>query len=354
MPLLLAGLCLSLAAGCGDDGDEGASAAPPLRGAIKTDDPAHTFAPIVYQHPDERYLPLSAKAFVMASTLYFGEDLGCPEHRVAKGERELPRLTEEPTYSVRPFEGADCRRRSERAYGAEEVTRPHENTPARVQGLRPEEGFYLDLDDSQRGGAPASTLAVQSELHGAAAWYEKHPERVAGGPGMRVTHWLVYGMHAPRRADGRPLATMTHEGDWERIDVLLRGQGRRWKPFAVVTYDPRGRPTETPWTELRREAARYPSSDFDRGRVHPVLFGALGTHTFRVRPGNRTEREVDLIGRPSRIRDVSRGPCRACPRMETALPGFSLDSQYWYGFGGAWGERGLTTLMTGPLGPRPD
>jgi hypothetical protein len=25
----------------------------------------------------------------------------------------------------------------------------------------------------------------------------------------------------------------------------------------------------------------------------------------------------------------------------------------WYGFGGAWGERGLLTFTTGPLGPYP-
>lgn len=349
----LAGVCLALV-GCGDDGDDRGASAPPLTGGIVTESPEYTFAPIVYMHPDERYLPKSGKQFVSQSTLYFAQGPFCRPRRVAAGNRELVRLTEPPIYSMRPFTDTDCRRRSKRSYRSDEVTRPHENSDLRVSGLRPDEGFYLDLDDDARRGPPAGPgMDGQAEVHGAAAWHDKHREQVAGGPGMRITHWLLFGMHAPHDLRRRPLPDVTHEGDWERVDILLRGEGRRWKPIALRTYDSRGRATETRWGALRREKANFVAPDQDRGRVHPVLFAALDTHTLHTRPGSRVARETDMTGAPVRARDVSRGPCRNCPRMETALPGFSLESQYWYGFGGAWGDLGRTTLMTGPLGPRP-
>jgi hypothetical protein len=142
---------------------------------------------------------------------------------------------------------------------------------------------------------------------------------------------------------------MTHEGDWERVDVLLQGAGRRWKPVAVRLFDPDGSSREVPWGKLRRRAAIHSTEGGER--THPVLFAALGTHTLYARPDTRVNREVDLAERVAHTRDVTHPPCRACPRWETRLPGFSLESQYWYGFGGAWGERGPTSLTTGPLGP---
>ncbi len=343
---------MSLLAACGllvaQAGCRGGDASAPPKGAIATPDPALTFAPVVYLHPDERYLPLSGNAFVAESRLLFGEDHGCEDHAVASGQRALEHLTEEPVFTVRPFEDLDCRHPSPRSYRADEITRPHENTPAREPGLRPEEGFILDLRNGARRGPAASYLGGRAGVHGAAAWHSTHREEVDGEPGLRVTHWMVYGMHAPRRVNGRPLTTMTHEGDWERVDVMLQGSGRRWKPVAVRIFEPDGRGREIPWADLRRE-----SSEDDPRRTQPVLFAALGTHTLRAHPGDRVEREVDLIGHEALIRDITRGACRTCPRFDTSLPGFSLASQRWYGFGGAWGERGTTTLMTGPLGPRP-
>ena len=66
------------AAGCGSDSRDG----------IETRSPERTFAPLVQLSPDERSLPIGARWFLERSVLWFADDQGCADRKIAVG-REL-------------------------------------------------------------------------------------------------------------------------------------------------------------------------------------------------------------------------------------------------------------------------
>lgn len=349
--LVVASLVAAVVAGCG--GSAG--------GTVTTDTPAQAFAPVVHLHPAERFMPMDDRWFLSRSALWFAEDMGCEDRKIAVGKRLKAQQNEVVDWLFETGIGwgraywrqayvdgrCDDYREAYRYY-ANQLTRPHHDSPDRAPGLRLEEGYYLDLMDWGRSGAPADEDGGQAVVGDAAAWYESRRVDLEGEPGLRLTYWMLFGMNAPAGGDGRPVAELTHEGDWERVQIDLRegDDDGEWGPVAVRLADPDGGWRSVPWDDLRRAPAG--------SRTHPVLYAARGSHTLYARP-RRHARDFDLgDGRAARAVDVAVAACARCPRWQTWQDLSSVRKRDWYGFGGAWGEPGLTDPTTGPLGPHGD
>jgi hypothetical protein len=111
----------------------------------------------------------------------------------------------------------------------------------------------------------------------------------------------------------------THEGDWERADVTLRGDAGEYEPVSL-RLSSEGSHVTVPWEEL--------ATDDTGGGAHPVVRSARGTHA------------------------LARGAeCDSCVEWATWERVLTARRQHWYGFGGAWGEVGESSATTGPLGP---
>lgn len=345
-----AGLALS---GCGDRAS----------GRVTTGDPARTFAPLVHHAADEPYMPMSARWFIGRSVLGFAEDLGCKDREVAVG-RVLRGQRDDavdwifltgiggrgPGYWRQPYKDSRCElyREAYRYYPAH-LTRPYDKSPERARDLEPAEGWYLDLMDWGRPGKdPRSAAGGREARIVADAWYESTRQEVDGEPGLRITYWMLYGMHAPRDAAGRPVRQLTREGDWQRIDVLLRGSGRDWEPVGILLRDVAGRVSRVDWGDLRR--AHSPGERKGRA-THPVVFAARATHTPLVAPGTRKTALRLPGGKRVRVREHAAAPCPACPWWDTASRLSDVRDRLWYGYGGSWGEPGADSATTGPRGP---
>lgn len=311
----LAGCALMVgASGCGDDDGDDPRAESPA--GVKTANPLRTFAPLVEVAADEPWRPMSARWFLERAVLGFAEDRGCPDRKIAVGHTLPEQHTEEfdwifpkglgsgPTYYRNPY-GRNCKLNFDVRLYADQLTRPHD-PGARIDGTRPGQGYYMDLVDEARGGPVASGGDLAEPVYA---------ERIDEGDGsVRLTYWLLFGMH------GTPGEPDAHEGDWERIDVLLDEEDDdRLAPRAVqLPHD--GGARDSAWRATRRIDG-----------THPVIRMATATHQPTAAPAGE-----------------SCGSCLRWPAWESLA---NAREELWYGFGGAWGEPGDGDGTTGPLGP---
>jgi hypothetical protein len=269
---------------------------------------------------------MSVEWFIERASFWFAEDNGCADRKIAVG-RGLPEQQNAEIYWILPGSlsgskggwayyrnpyDANCELDFDHRFYADQLTRPHDPGP-RVDGVRPGEGYYLDLVDDARAGPAmnAATKVVRKPVY-----VESTDE---GDSRIRLTYWTLFGM------DGQANA---HEGDWQRFDVLLSDLGDdRYAPIGAQSVAPHGpsRPDasdrrETPWASMRRVDG-----------THPVVRLARGTHE------------------PTAVRTGD--GCAACFRWETWNVLTNARKEPWYGFGGAWGEPGASSATTGPLGP---
>lgn len=333
-------ICVALGAtGCGSD-SSGADG-----DAIETRNPEATFAPLIQLHPEERWLPMGASWFLDRSSFWFAEDQGCEDRKIAVGDLLYAEWTpvvdslshdglgqSRLPYFRTPYgpavpgtlnetTGTPCPFREGYKYYANQQTRPYERRD-RVKGLRLGEGYYLSLTDPARKGQRPRVDGDTTNIT-ATTYVERQAQDVDGDPGLRLTYWQLYGMNQPREPQG-PIEARTHEGDWERVDVLLKESGEHeYVPAAVRTYSDYGA-RNIAWASVRR--APGPG-----GSTHPVLTAARGDHA------------LSPVPRPD--------DCADCPQWPTWSTVAQLRKQPWYGFGGAWGEPGATSETTGPLGP---
>lgn len=329
------------------------AAAPEL---VTTADPIAAFAPLVHLHSREDLWPMSAERFLAHSWLGFAHDDGCRDwvpggrhlaaprdDAAAKGKFDPARLAGPNPY-VHYNATARCRDSTSRPFKASDHTRPFDRKE-RPRGLGEREGFYLDLDDRYRGG----TRAVKHEsghdvLGRIPVYYQKESERVDDQPALRITYWFFYGLSRP---PGKEVATrqLVHEGDWERISVLLV-LGERTGDYSPtsVRYHAHDGSRDIPWNAVKRVGTG--GSD---PSTHPVVFSARGSHASYWKSG-RYENVFRLRGRR---RFAVYDDAIACPRCPQWRTWESLRSvrQPWYGFGGAWGAVGSNMGFTGPLGP---
>ena len=313
--------CSIATSGCGSNDD-----------TVATSDPLATFAPVVRFEPDEKWFPMGAQWFVDRSVLGWSANLICPDPKIAAGRAArspeadgLPRLRTSGLGIGPPYRysdtTADCKRQGPAKHVANEHNRPYDKKGDENQ-LDTTEGFFLDLDNSARGGeGQPRRVGDRMVLAKVPAYVESSTEQVNGEDGLKISYWMLYGLHKAGEFGPR-FWEATHEGDWERFDVLLERHGDdEFKPYAVrFRYE--GRRRQVPWDGLT-----LAGSDT---ATHPVMRAERGTH---------------------QMSPAGRSTCGDCPEWDTWTALERLEGQPWDGFGGAWGERAPTPAGTGPLGP---
>jgi hypothetical protein len=327
---------------------------------VVTPDPVRTFAPLVNLHSEERLWPMSAEDFLAGSVLMWahaGEDcdwsVGLERHVATpppaeRGDFEHERLGNEPGYAHQSA-GDGCRDRARRAFSTTEHTRPFDRRGPELAGLGAGEGFYLDLADAQRGGRePGHTReGAQRIFPRVPVYWEWHPEPKQGADARRITYWLFYGHSKP--PGPREALQFAHEGDWERISVLLR-RGKddsHWLPVSARFHTHDGH-QDYPWSALDLVQAGA-----DETATHPVVYSALGSHASYPRAGTYPQPFLAGDRTAFTVRDRATS-CPECPEWRSWEQLVSAEAQPWYGYGGAWGAIGgepFAKGKTGPLGP---
>jgi hypothetical protein len=329
---VLASLACCLAISCGQTSEADEPAKP-----VATRDPAATFAPLVMLDRREPTYPISADYFLKNSGLEWAGG-PCPfEQDVANGLRSdklsgagsgapsLPPLTAVRLGGKRPYSFKPWTRRcldtletDRPTFTTDQRTRPYD-LEDRPNGLYVDEGFNLDiLTDYQPG--PKRVARVDS-IEGVPAYYAEERMTSGGKRMLRLSYWLLFGRgEAKDPKTGKPVP---HEGDWERIDVLLRRGQKAASFFPVnVRYRIDGDFKTVAWVGADRRGS---------GSTHPVAFLVRAAHTPYPHASTTDKRVAWRTW--DRLRSVRREP--------------------WFGYGGGWGAFGFTAAESGPLGPSP-
>lgn len=264
----------------------------PVASTAPWDPLVERYAPIVYLHPHEEYLPADPRTFVASSRLVWAHDESCRDHTVA-----------EPVDAHLLGEGRYFHRHSQRRLLHCRHQGPVLNSLASVRPRTREsgdEGFFLDL---QRGSERAG-LGTEAPV-----LFHYVPHRY-------VTYWFFYAYN-----DG---GIFDHDGDWENVTVHLDAEDEP----SEVAYYAHGIAHVYSWAELGREG------------THPVVFSARGSHA-----------SYPAAGLHLAIPKLDQAA--AGPRWETALHLRNVLREPWWGYGGGWGQVGETASTTGPKGPSP-
>lgn len=354
------------ATGCSGE-DSGADTVQP----VVTDDPARMFAPLISLHPSEQWRPTSPIDFVARSTLRW-LDGKCGDAQLAAGQNagsglpgakseppppgvapldQLRLATTEPLFSHTAGEPPGCK--AGRTFTTGDYTRPHD--PQRPDGIRMDQGFALDPADEKRPGRdvfrdPDGTRWVPPPVT-----FELRPERHAGEPAVRITYWLLFGMHRPPGRSAA-VAALAHEGDWERVSVLLhREEGKnRYTPISIRYYRVDGAHEDVPWQSVPHVRWRFDPAERTRIEVlykggngtHPIVFAARGSHTPYPKPGRY--RAASSKGGAAWYDETS--ACPDCLEWRGWYDLMDMEAQYWYGYGGGWGYSPTRPIKTA-LGP---
>lgn len=316
---------------------------PPAPQPVPTEEPWRTFAPLVSLHSGDSSLPLDADDFLAASRLRWVSPV-CKDAGIVMGavRDQWPKL------GAGGFaEPKDCRRGRD-AYRSHHYTRPfgkRRRPPADQAPLARREGFVLELVNRGIRRRPVERFTGlhgdQRVLEDVPVYYEQHPE--AATPDRtdeRITYWFFYAYSEPPGASGKA----SHEGDWERISVLVRRAAPgQWTPVSVRFHEHDAH-VDVPWSDARRAPG-------DDGLLtHPRAYVARDSHATYRRPG-RFPQVFDPGGvQVLRVEDEA-SACPGCPLWFTWNRLVDAEKQPWYGYGGAWGRAGSISDLTGPLGP---
>jgi hypothetical protein len=144
-------------------------------------------------------------------------------------------------------------------------------------------------------------------------------------------NWFFYA-HNP--ASNRLAADYaTHEGDWESIRIYLDGGG---EPVKAEFHKHGCKNTAVPWSKVEKAFS-----------THPVVYSAKGSHASYY---GVTHKRVFGCHKEKGFGDIT---ARGGAIWESYLTGlYAVESELWYHYGGAWGQRGYGSNRTGPLGPK--
>jgi hypothetical protein len=293
------------------------------------------YAPLVYLHSDEQYHPAGPEAFLIRSELRW---------RLGKRSRSSRIVGRASIQAARL--GKNCGPQAFGCYrgpgdfSSSQFTRPHDNASQRPAGLGLKAGFYLSPPEDTRAGDQTPPLRTP-------LYYE-----TSGVKKTRITYWFFYGYSQPeivklprifRKLTKRVRNAVSHEGDWENIDVILSSDQ---KPEAVLFYG-HGKPKRKAWPEVCKFAGREVCGTAAVG--HPIVFSAKGTHASYPNAGKtKVCSKKKILG----IRPCSPDRRDKGDQWRTwTVPIADAAAQPWYGFGGAWGDATGSKDTTGPLGP---
>jgi hypothetical protein len=329
---------------------------------VTTVNPVAAFAPLVNLHSRERAWPMSVDAFLKDAVLVWHHHNNCAPFVVALGEhtddrarlgsaaarRFSPASLGHPPLYEHPAADGRCHESHAAGFSSTDHTRPYD-TKGRPAGLDPTEGFALDLAKDKRGGQKRLEGQAQPQtlFVGVPVYFERQPEMSGGRRAERITYWFFYGLSqppGPRAFTSR----VVHEGDWERVSVLLRaGAGAdKYIPMSVRFHFHDGF-RDVPWYATRRVGAGGPEQ-----ATHPVVFSAVGSHASYPRAGRYENVFIFKGRRRFAVFDEAIG-CPRCPQWQTWKLLLDARQQPWYGYGGSWGQVGGMAGTTGPLGPSP-
>ena len=311
---------------------------------VETESPVFAFAPLVHLHSKDPSWPTTAESFVAKSQLVWAHG-DCPEHVVAVGSELTGTQKIDPTRLAGPVAyrhstaDRDCAH-TERPYSAALHTRPTDRD-GRPAGLPSDEGFSLDLDDGARH-PPLKRRTVDGQI--VAADVPVYWERQERGSTQRITYWFFYALSQPP-GPGGVTPKLVHEGDWERISVLLRVvEPGKYAPVSV-RYHFHNESGDIPWAQVPTVSAAQGLA------THPVVFSASGSHASYPRQGRHRQLFRGAGRDILTVNDVAIR-CEDCPQWRSWELLVDARAQPWYGFGGAWGQvAGLGGA--GPLGPSP-
>jgi hypothetical protein len=336
-PLLMFGAC-------------GRDDSPEWSGAVKTETPVRTFAPMLNLHPDERLLPMPADAFVRRSRLRWS-DGECGQVTLAREITDASRVDSGPPRldvsrlagRRRPYRHAVRRSpacRPAKVFASSDYTRPYD--PVRDNTIALHEGFVLDLKDSARTGSRAAIRGTRPRSLDVPVYYDAQITRTDDYNVIRLTYSVLYGME---RIPGPLIRTSTaHEGSWRWIRVLLRNRpgSDEYVPLAV-RFGARYR--YLPWRAVRKVGSS------GHGATHPAIFVSRASHVQYPKPG-RYPRPVVTVRRRYLLHDEARA-CPDCIAWRSWRSLRSARAQPWYGYGGAWGATTKRGGMATGLAPTP-
>jgi len=207
-----------------------------------------------------------------------------------------------------------------RPFRAWELTRPYESGRAGCLGST--QGYFLNLRDSARPGEPGNLANVP-------VYYEFLS-------GRYVQYYFFYA-----NDNASPANVADHEGDWERIIIRLHSDNTPWQ---VAYYRHNCQPETKDWPAMPKVDNNGNASGTG---THLVVWSALGTHGSWQDVGDGSREHCSPLGIGEDKLSNAGARWRTWRRMVNVF------QAPWYGFGGGWGERGLLTFTTGPLGPFP-
>jgi hypothetical protein len=303
---------------------------------VATTRPEHTFAPLVSLHSEEPSAPWTAEAFLRSSHLLWALRDCRQKQRPFGALATKHQWTKLGSGDYK--QAADCGQGE--TYSSKDHTRPFDKGRTFGDGrgaLRGREGFYVDLPDNLRKRKLRTQHnGDQLVLKSSPVYYERHAEN----GNVRLTYWFFYPFSFPTGTNEK----IGHEGDWERVSVLIREAAPGlWKPLSARFHAHSGN-VDVAWADVRK------APDESGRPTHPRAYSAKGSHATYRRGGKYLQ--VLSIGDHEilAVKDDARA-CPQCPLWFTWERLVNAEKQPWYGFGGAWGKAGRAPDFTGPLGP---
>lgn len=281
---------------------------------------AKTYAPVVWLQSREEYQPLRVATFLTGARLTWRTRRGKEKEVAKRGAvvaKRLGRGCDQGCYSVG-------------GYIAPELTRPFFERD-RPPGLQTNRGFALDLADPLRKGEGPSAPML----------YEIGVRKAADE--LRITYWFFYGFSVPYaalREGGKSVVPLSHEGDWESIDVVLGLANAAPRRVEFAAHG--GMPQRVAWPNVERAGDE---------RTHPVAYVARNSHASYPTIAPRKTKDNTLCVKGLCAVELRDRGTRWAPWEKDAAGLVNVQDQPWYGFGGAWGKAGEFGDATGPLGP---
>lgn len=282
----------------------------------EVDERVRTYAPVAKLDHKERHFPSSPEWLRTVSrfrqSIPLGVDRGWNKHegKWSEGNRDGPEYFDVPWAQVIPASLERYERSGVLNPASDQNVRPWDSRSIhrRSGDASSPEGLFLERSDalprSDSGMSPLDKRVIAPVffdlLEGENGW-------------VRVLYWFFYELNLYH-------GLLTHEGDWEHITYYFRPGSFR-----------KGEPPESVYFAQHNGGQIVGFGKLERDGDHPVVY--VNRHGHPTQPFAKNPRGYTYEWRTWEVEHIAIA---------------DLD---WRDFPGAWGEVGLTTHTTGPLGP---